>query len=1462
MHSKKTLFLLAFLLVAFLPSVFAVRWDTASDLYGVYALSNTADVNVSFQARTCVQSNCSDASFIGPNGTSSTWFTTDFNRSTISWDLNVLPNNRYFQYTVHFISNDGNYSPRLYDTNVSYFSTPSNVKFNIGNNDLNSWNWAGGLTSFTINDSNTTPGFSAALNTALTAGGGCGCTGCIYQDSNNYCSIPFNLSSATRGKVTASNINIQYSSVTLQGKITTFKNNKPRSFLGLGEKVTIRFDANRISTTPLITIIDSTGSVKVNSTLMTNVGTGIPGDLNSFDYNYSLNGGNGWYDVTIGRYTFEKAFYQSPVWTDKYTSWDANVFPFSMDVNVREPNVSQRWFAPVDQAIDFNYNAASSSIRVLDYNGSNYLEIPSQAYSATSSGSYITKANVVFLASFDRNETRNFFINYTTIDKNLVYASDLNSTFTNFALDINNNFYKTRVDVNQGGVLTKISSKAGSNTDLNGYNPMQLSPELVINPTTYRASSLTSPSFTRESGALVSRIIVSGVFSPVIDYNISYKFYAKNSFFLMDTNVLALSSSYWNSLSDSYFFGGLNKFTKLAVNNNGIVSIFDVNAGNTAWNWNDINYFALYNKTGFDSVGQVFLQKTSSKTLTATTTASDTSTNAYWKRNIYSGSVSSNDYFNTKTAVSTFNPYNETSDLNKILVQLQNPVTISIGTTSTNDSTPPTNLSVNHNPTDANDLTDQNCYSTWSDNLLMSYVDINITGPNLSIQATRTAGNTASMEADYNIPASLLHAGTVTCSFTAYDIARNNTTVSTSFTVKDFTAPTVLQSKNTPDTNALIDPGTSITLDANINEYSRIQQVVLLTRYSTDAITWSDWNSTTMNNDVNYGDYNYHFTASFSTTSGTNSIWQYKIYTKDSNNYDANTAATTLYSYWDLTWTSTPASFGNKSGDYGTSTTIGDLNITNTGDQTLDFTITSNWDDKTKISYNGTNETTSGYAFTLSSSSTQTLAVKATAKTTERSDSLTMTITPTQALSSPDSNTSTATIISTAGGPFMLIEWVDTNTSVTQEQTGIIYTAKLTNAGNTDANSLTMDWILPSGFSITSGSSSSTLAALAVNASTTNSITASVSSTATTGLKTVTFTAGCCSDSNKTQASTTNVTINPKSTTTTTTTTVTVTQLIGGGGGGGAGGGGSLNLNSDDNSIFQTAKQKDAFFQTTDIIELVHGKTDRFTLKVTNPLSDANLTNLTIQLTGLLSKYISISPQKIPLLKPKQAITITLYITAPNYFTKGNQDLNFIVSGKLEKDNNKQANFQENRTLTLEIHDYSKEETTQALQKAQTTINQLKKEGYYTNNLIQQYNDAQAALEKRDYETSMQLSSQITQAKQKITDTNKTIAFLEAQVETAKNQGIPTYQTIRLINLAKLALQRGDIENAQSSIKDAQMTYALETKGEINWLTTIQQNWLQILAGLAILTMLGFFFKALLRLNWLKSKVKNLTNQE
>ena len=99
---------------------------TGSDARASACLSVTGSIRL--QARSCNDSSCSSEAFIGPDGTNSSFFSAADHES-----LAALANNRYFQYTIYFETDDPEDSPRLYNVSVEYGFTsqaPTAPQFN------------------------------------------------------------------------------------------------------------------------------------------------------------------------------------------------------------------------------------------------------------------------------------------------------------------------------------------------------------------------------------------------------------------------------------------------------------------------------------------------------------------------------------------------------------------------------------------------------------------------------------------------------------------------------------------------------------------------------------------------------------------------------------------------------------------------------------------------------------------------------------------------------------------------------------------------------------------------------------------------------------------------------------------------------------------------------------------------------------------------------------------------------------------------------------------------------------------------------------------------------------------------------------------------------------------------------------------------------------------------------------
>ncbi|MCX6803531.1 MAG: hypothetical protein NTY48_03090, partial [Candidatus Diapherotrites archaeon] len=441
------------------------------------------------------------------------------------------------------------------------------------------------------------------------------------------------------------------------GRLTTYNANVlPRSFFVSSNTVDLRFDANLVLIPP-IEIFDSAGTLRDSNYFSLTVSAS---DINSFDYNFVVSGASGWYDVRIGSQYFPKAFYKGTVWQSRFMDDSNNVFPFSYDLNVTEPNIINRWLSSFDTNVNFTYGANPSSIRVLDCNETGAcIEIPSQIYDSVTNSGLVTSARLVFPASIGKNETRHFIVSYSSQSLPKSYFVDFNTLQNGYIFDFNNSIFKMTVDMNKGGNITRIVSNRASISDLNGSTLMFYSPSTFSGGITNNPASLVNPSFSIDAnGPLVSIISVSGTVGGM-SYTEKYKVYANTSFFLYDQNISSNQSGVLWVLSDSYSFFSARKFNKYANFTNNTLSVNDVNTLNNTLSGGDANFVGVYDKSTLDGVGEIFLSRQSSIShVPPTISFYDQAAYSYWQRQVYSGQVNNGDYFSSSSAVAVFNPWN------------------------------------------------------------------------------------------------------------------------------------------------------------------------------------------------------------------------------------------------------------------------------------------------------------------------------------------------------------------------------------------------------------------------------------------------------------------------------------------------------------------------------------------------------------------------------------------------------------------------------------------------------------------------------------------------------------------------------------------------------------------------------------------------------------------------------------
>jgi uncharacterized membrane protein len=1233
------------------------------------------------------------------------------------------------------------------------------------------------------------------------------------------------------------------------GKLRTYTDqNIPEHVFGAGQRVQFVYDVN-LATAPTIYIYTPSGALAESGDMSDVTGDSAFGTngLNTYYYSMNLGDTNGWYRAVVQNQEFEKTIYLANGWVDRYTDNEGGLYSFTRDINVTNTAGENRWYTIVDKWIDFNYAGSKESLRLLDYNGTAYREVPVQAYAETYSGARITGARIVFLTSIGALSTKSYVLTYSTSDANREYLTDLNLMHAGDLVDINNSNYSTTIDFALGGAIRKTKSKIGSYEELNGFYPQQTAPTAKNGSQYYSINSETTPTYTIKEGPLLDLIRVSGTVKigalSFYDYNLLYKFYSKSNYYLLDKNITFISPLDINYYED-YTNYSTQAFRRFYSDSEPVVIELS-NAGAQSSSANPTEY-GLYDERTLNAYGKILLSQNSNLAITNTLDFNDGANYSQTINKLFALTVSPSDYINTQTAEVIFNPLLLEDDLNNTKEILQSPLMLSLADTETNDSSVPTLISSSSTPTDANNAYAVICSSEWSDDTIIERITLQVIGPDINLFESETKRTqTATME--YTINASNLTGGDVNCIFTAYDIADNITQVGEELFVTDVAAPRIITVANMPDTNSLIDPGTSVRVDTNISEFTGLADVNLnYRRYDDVNASWGDWNEFAMNYDTNYSQTGYSYYTEIVLEEGT---YEYYITAADlnANTTDSNTYK--LYAYTDRTWAISPTSFPVTYGNLGMQVTLGNLIIENTGDLDSNFKIISDWEDKEAILFDSTAEGLAGVEVTLLAGEIKTIPVLVTAKSIERSDEITIRVQGLHDDSKPSDANITATLISYSNGPFLYVQWVAKDIAVQQGDTNVYYSIKITNMGNQDTNNLVVDWNYPTGFTITSGTaqyvSSGTFATLD---SVTIPITFTVSSSAIVGDNDFSVKASCADpDKNQTKAITVSVvaagtggnTNNPPG---------------GGtlGAGTGATGGGA--------SPLQTEQQKALFFQTTQFFELVRGSDDSFQIKVTNPL-DGNMIDINLSVSGIMAKYLELENTHIDVLDTNQEFETRIKIASPKYFNPGEYQISFVISAVLDKGYYNKRAFTETRIITLLIHDTNKESAQAYIEDIQQFITDLNAQGLKLNDLPRMIADSNILLDKRSYDDIATMYAAAKQTYEQALDAKSASQKLSGLMDTATGSGIDTPNTKRIVKLAGLAIKRGEYALALDRLKEAELTYGLETKGEFNAVFFIWQHRVEVIIALVILIVFSYILWMWIKLMLVKKKLGDYTKE-
>jgi hypothetical protein len=1179
--------------------------------------------------------------------------------------------------------------------------------------------------------------------------------------------------------------------------VRTYEDNDlPRSHFANQSMARIKTNGT-FTAAPTITILDSEGTTITNEIEMVN-------ESNIFTYNYTLNGSQGWYDVTINSQEWKKVFYQAEIWQGNYTDEGGNPFVFRRKINVTEPGTNERFFEPVDLEVNFSYQPNNNSIRVLSYNGTDSLEIPSQIYNINQSAGDVYSVNLVFLSTINESETRDYYILSTKSASEKNYTTDLTYTNTSSLHTISNSYFVSFFNKSTGGFMHDIYDTIGTNLSMSGTNPMDYYPEFQIGLTTFTARSDNTVTANSIEGPLLYEFNVSGQANDddLKPYWTTCRIYSKNLYMICEKNQSTTVTQNWKN----FYLNGIiledGAFTNVTYKNstNDIVvrGLAEGDNSDTTGIDSDTRWIAFYDNSLGNAFAELFINRSFNVTSNPTIQIIDDSDYEYYLHNIIdvtSTSVPANGMFYTKTARMAYDGLHTHSIVDETYNNIQNPLTIVQSAEETSDAENPSYSNLGNIST--NDQTNATCYSYWADDSFLDYAEINITGPGVNGSTTiwyyntsysiRSAGALVN-ESWLNITlnSSDVNYGQANCTVTMNDIASNSNTTSILFNLTDSTAPTFSTTLSSPNTTRELDPNVSISINSSITEYSGLGTVLLYYRPSTQ----SEWNSSTTEN-LSQTNYTYVYQGNFTPTE--EAIFQYYVFANDTSGNAQNSSTAELNVTYDTTW-HIISNLTTGSGVFDTNVSLGNITVNNTGDYNLSFTITAGVLGS-RVYINETLANTES-AFLVQNGSIIKLNINATTRPsgqTEGTDTITLSISNTTAY--PTSNTTTVDIVTIAGGPFLYTTATSDNTTVYPGDTGVEITARVENLGNESATNTNLTFTLPTDWT-TQYPLISELGTINVGAFNSYLISLEVPSDAAAGTYYVQSDSEC--SENKTGADSVAITVvDPNAGDETGTGT---------GGGGGGGGGGGAGLDEEESS---------RLFQSTEIFEITRGEGAEFTYILANPYDDATLETVNLELDGFTKDYIHFFPDHIRKLRINGSQNITVRITAPGYFARGEYELEFTITGDVVKvDGSDIIPLTYTKKILLYLREVSREDATEYKDLATSYLEEMQQANFHTEeieilvaSLLDNYNQSL-------FKEVKELFDQIKTIHHNAIESFEGLQAIKDQIELAEKKGIDVTESQRLYKLAQTAFERGDYSNSMERVNECLLTLAIETGGQ------------------------------------------------
>lgn len=734
------------------------------------------------------------------------------------------------------------------------------------------------------------------------------------------------------------------------------------------------------------------------------------------------------------------------------------------------------------------------------------------------------------------------------------------------------------------------------------------------------------------------------------------------------------------------------------------------------------------------------------------------------------------------------------------------------------------------------------CNSTFYDSVGLDYVILSynfsgdfVNSSQIDLSGTSDELNDTFMEGNYSIP------GNYTIQIYLFDLSgQMNGSSSSIVHIFDDSSPVINNYTYSPIGSGALDPGIIMSVNTSIAEDYAINSVYLMFKNETD----SDWSFSLMTN-TSLTDYN----VSFVLPSGNVTI---KINATDVygnvNISDNTTFEVELDISQNITTNITSVfSISSAGPDQRSETNIlGYIILNTTSDSNLTYNVTvfAASDVVGRFNLNNTFNQTENY--TASNGTVLYIPLYVNSTGLDRLYPFNITVSSEAGTELFERNLNVQ-----PSGPYLSVS-IDTYSSrVTQGETGVTFSATVTNLGTADAQGVYLNWSLPTGFVLAGGSLNRSLATLPVGVSGTNTITIDAFSNLTSNL---TITA---------LASSTNADFANASKLITVTNPVTISQIIeilgsSGGSSGGVGSGGDTEI---------------VYYKT---IEVVRGNKTSFTIDFGNTEVNKTLTNVVINVTGFPEKYIEIYPNLFSAIPYKENRSFMVSLTAPSYKSYEEHILKAVIKGTLTEGNN-QESYTEIQNIRLIIQEISYEEAIMQLRLANESIDEMIENGYNVEEVEQLFNLAENKLNiDLHNKDSYDISTSVIQIKKTAFEARRLIDLIRYVLSNPKEINLLTGNVVNkdatqnvffysmeisdVLDMADAAFERGDYTIALERAQKAELLLRLEQKGNV--LVFLYLYWPQLLIVFVVLFLITKIVYSQYSKRRISIRIKDLNHEE